>query len=162
MEVRRSERLLPVLRAALSGVLQEGRTRHHAALKFRRKALDGGLRYAERLQSLAGDGQAHPGVARAVGRVRGGVHDAEGAAHQLASSFPVVDPQPDVGGSIGTWPRSQYTALNVAQFKLGPRRIGHVSLQGSCKVASVHRLGQFAISAASNAPKRRPWRRTSS
>ena len=79
VHVRRAERLLPVLGAALADVAQLGRARRHALPELRREAVQRVLRHAERLEAVVGEGDGDPGVAGRVGR-RSGRSRRRGAA----------------------------------------------------------------------------------
>ena len=62
MDVRRPERLFPVVRAVLANVAEQLRARGHALLELRRKAGERVRRHAERLQALVGERNGDPGV----------------------------------------------------------------------------------------------------
>ena len=96
----RAKWLLPVLRAALSGVAQVLRARRHALPELGREAVERGLWHAECLQALVCEGDGDPGVLRGIRGRSSGVHDTVESPHQLASGGAFIDAQQQVGADI--------------------------------------------------------------
>jgi hypothetical protein len=69
MDLRRAERFFPVFRAVLTGVAEHLRPCGHSLLEFHREAVEGILSHTERLETLKGQGKAHPGIANRAFRV---------------------------------------------------------------------------------------------
>ena len=124
MDVRRPERLLPLLWGVLPHVPQVGRAGGHALLELGREAGQRVLRHPERLEALVAEG--HPERHRRVGiERRRRVEIRDQAAQQLAPRVPVVDAHDLVGAGVGGRPGHQRPGLDVVQLQRLGRWGGH-------------------------------------
>ena len=71
VHVGRPERLLPVLGTALAHVAELGCARRHPLPELWREAVQRILRYAQRLETLVGEGDRDPRVLRRIGETAG-------------------------------------------------------------------------------------------
>ena len=80
VDVRRAERLLPVLGVALADVAELAGARGHALAELRREAVQRRLRHAERLQPVVGEGDGEPGAVRGLVRAAARLDERDAAA----------------------------------------------------------------------------------
>src|SRR5262245_18712978 len=113
-----AQRLLPVFRAALPNVPQFFGACRHPLSTLPAKAVEGFLWNAERLEPLICQRNADPCIRQWTGRIRRRSHNLRDVLHQLLACFPIINAKYDVGGHIGSWTRSQDTALDIVEFKL--------------------------------------------
>src|SRR5215218_533157 len=116
MDVRSTQRLFPVGRAAVAYVSELGRTRCHSLAEFGREAVQRVLRYAERLQALIREADGDPGVVGGIGRRPSGVDNRVQSPDQLASRGSDIDAQQEVGADVRRWPLVQRPTLDVVEL----------------------------------------------
>ena len=117
VHLRASERLLPVLRAALAVVAEVRRARRHPLAELRREAVERGLRHPEGLQAVIREGDGDPGIVCGIRGGPSGVDDPVQAANQLASVGPVVDAQQEVRPDVRRRALMERPGLDVVQLE---------------------------------------------
>src|SRR5262245_5571164 len=117
MDVACPKRPFPVFGTALAGVSQLFRTRRHPLLELPGEAVQRILGHAEGFEAMVGERNTHPGIGHGTRWVCCGGHDLGHSPHQLPTCVAVVNPKHYVSCDVGSWTRTQYSALDVIQLK---------------------------------------------
>src|SRR5947209_19478409 len=101
MDLWATERLLPVLGAALPAITQLGRAGRHALPELGREAVARGCRHPERLQALICESNGDPRILRGVGLCACGADYGQQPPDELPSCPSAVDAKEQIAPDIG-------------------------------------------------------------